>query len=81
MSIKKLVAKLAENQTTTMYMWENIYGAPPDTDGDVADKMNDNPEIASHWRGRMLLEISCEECDKPKKGVEKLEKEVRDGAE
>ena len=81
LSIKKLVAKLAEAQTTTMYMWENIYGAPPDTDGDVADKMNDNPEIASHWRGRMLLEISCEECDKPKKGVEKLEKEIRDGAE
>lgn len=81
LSIKKLVAKLAENETTTMYMWENIYGAPPETDGDVADKMNDNPEIASHWRGRMLLEISCEECDKPKKGVEKLAKEVRDGAE
>ena len=28
-----------------------------------------------------LQKISCEECDKPKKGVEKLAKEVRDGAE
>ena len=43
--------------------------------------MNDNPEIASHWRGRMLLEISCEECDKPKKGVEKLDPEIRAAAE
>ena len=72
---------LKQHGGESMYIWENIYGAPPDTDGDVADKMNDNPEMASHWRGRMLLEISCVEEDKPKKGVEKLEPEIRAAAE
>ena len=80
LSIKKLMAMFKESETTSLYMWENIYGAPPDTDGDVAEKMNDNPEMASHWRGRMLLEITCEECDKPKKGVEKLAPDVREAA-
>jgi hypothetical protein len=42
--------------------------------------MNDNPEMASHWRGRMLLQIFCEEDDKPKKGVQKLDQEVKDQA-
>ena len=80
LSIKKLMAMFKESGTTSLYMWENIYGAPDDTKGDVAEKMNDNPEMASHWRGRMLLEISSEECDKPKKGVEKLDPAVRDAA-
>jgi len=43
--------------------------------------MNDNPEMASHWRGRILLEISMEPDDKPKKGCEKLEPEIRQAAE
>lgn len=77
LSIKKLMAMLKDHGGESMYIWENIYGAPPDTDGDVADKMNDNPEMASHWRGRMLLEISCVEDDKPKKAVQKLDPEVR----
>ena len=80
LSIKKLMAMIKENNGEPLYMWENIYGAPPDTSGDVAEKMNDNPEMASHWRGRMLLEINCEECDKPKKGVFKLEPSVREAA-
>lgn len=80
LSIKKLMKKLEANEGESFYMWENIYGAPPDTSGDVADMMNDNPEMASHWRGRMLLQIWCEEDDKPKKGVQKLEPEVKEMA-
>ena len=27
--------------------------------------MNENPEIASNWKGRVLMEVTCEETEKP----------------
>jgi hypothetical protein len=37
------------------YDWKNIYGAPLDCSGKNTDKMNLNPELASFWKGRVLV--------------------------
>ena len=38
-----------------MYFWKNIYGSPLDVMGDTKKAMNENPDIASTWKGRMLI--------------------------
>ena len=42
--------------------------------------MNSNPEIASQWNGRVLLNISIENAQQPKLKVEKLEPRFRQEA-
>lgn len=37
------------------YDWKNIYGAPLGVSGKMTDMMNNNPEIASLWKGRILI--------------------------
>ena len=38
--------------------------------------MNDNPEIASNWKGRVLIQITCEPTEKPIAKVEEIEEEI-----
>jgi hypothetical protein len=45
--------------------WKNIYGAPGGFTGKNTDSMNENPEIASTWKGRILIQITANETDKP----------------
>lgn len=40
------------------YFWSNIYGAPPLVSNDFSDIMNNISNLASHWRGRVLLKIT-----------------------
>ncbi len=37
--------------------WQNIYGAPVQNDKNITMEMNKNPEIASRWKGRVLIQI------------------------
>jgi hypothetical protein len=37
------------------YFWKNVYGAPLAASGDMADSMNENPELGSLWKGRILM--------------------------
>lgn len=46
-------------------MWKNIYGAPVDVSGSTATQMNENPEIASLWKGRILMQVLAEKTEKP----------------
>jgi hypothetical protein len=55
------------------YDWKQIYGAPMDISGKITDKMNENPEIASFWKGRILMRCSCEKTEKPKLKVKQLD--------
>jgi hypothetical protein len=48
-----------------IYDWKNIYGAPLNVSGNMTNKMNNNPEIASFWKGRILVQSLCEETEKP----------------
>jgi len=56
--------------------WKNIYGSPLGTSGHMTDAMNENPEISSLWKGRILIQCMCEETEKPLLLVRNLEEEV-----
>jgi hypothetical protein len=40
-------------------VWKNIYGSPLGCSGANTNMMNDNNELASNWKGRILMHISC----------------------
>ena len=40
---------------THTFRWINLYGSPLDCSGDNTTKMNNNPEMASNWKGRLLI--------------------------
>lgn len=47
------------------YFWKNVYGAPLDYSGKNCDRMNDNPNLASLWKGRILMQVYAEKTEKP----------------
>lgn len=64
-----------------MYDWKNVYGSPLDVSGKVTKRMNENPEIASLWKGRILMKCTAEKTEKPKLFVKLCEpEEVNDAA-
>lgn len=40
---------------SSTFRWLNLYGAPVGYSGANTDKMNNNPEFASTWKGRLLV--------------------------
>lgn len=48
-----------------MMFWKNIYGAPLNGSGTHATNMNENPDAASFWKGRILMQVDAYKCDKP----------------
>lgn len=58
-----------------IYDWKNVYGAPLGCSGKVTNKMNENPEIASFWKGRILVQCIAEETDKPLLMVRKIDED------
>jgi len=52
--------------------WYNLYGSPLGVSGDNTDKMNNYPEFASTWKGRILMHITCADVKNPEMKVEKL---------
>jgi len=69
-----------EGKLNNKFDWKNIYGAPVGVSGKWADNMNNNPEIASLWKGRMLVQCVAVETDKPKLLLQNLENDVIDEA-
>lgn len=37
------------------FFWKNVYGSPLNCSGPNTDMMNANPEVASTWKGRILM--------------------------
>lgn len=60
-----LNAKDIIGQKNGQFFWKNIYGAPPGSSGPAADNMNENPEIASFWKGRILMQVEAIKTEKP----------------
>ena len=59
-----------ELEPTGYLLWENIYGAQENyNDAKEAQLMNENPELASNWRGEVLMQVIAFEEEKPKKLV------------
>jgi hypothetical protein len=57
------------------YFWKNIYGSPLGRMGSNVDNMNNNPECASTWKGRILFQVEAVKTDKPQLCVKDLEPE------
>ena len=48
------------------FVWHNIYGCPLNQGGSKAKEiMNNDPDFASEWKGRVLLQIIGEATEKP----------------
>lgn len=61
------------------FFWKNVYGAPLGRSGANTDLMNSNPEGASTWKGRILMQVTAEKTEKPvciKKALTKEDKEL-----
>jgi hypothetical protein len=61
-----------------MFFWKNIYGAPLDKKGDNTNIMNSNPDLASTWKGRILMQVIAEKTEKPQIKVEDLNEITRE---
>jgi len=71
-----------KNDDKGKYFWMNIYGSPMNQ-SDSAEKkhMNNCPDDASNWKGRILINIECEETEKPVAKVTHIEPEMVKEAE
>ena len=75
LSAKQLLAEGAKEGG--FFMWRSLYGAPEENTNDAAQAMNDNPDSASDWKGKVLMHVQAEENDKPKKAMETGDPEIK----
>ena len=60
------------------FFWKNIYGAPLGKSGENTDKMNSNPDLASTWKGRILMQVVAEKTEKPIIKLQDLDEKTRE---
>jgi hypothetical protein len=49
------------------FSWKSFYGSPLNQANSKAkEEMNRNPDLASNWKGRILIQTIVEPCEKPK---------------
>lgn len=67
-SISIQTKELIENEWMhNQFTWKSFYGSPLNQSGsDAKTEMNRNPDMASTWKGRVLVQTVVEECEKPK---------------
>jgi len=61
--------EIAKTSKNGRFFWKNVYGAPVDSSGPTANSMNENPELGSLWKGRILMQIIAEKTEKPVRRV------------
>jgi hypothetical protein len=59
-SIKDLI-----NNKNGHFFWKNVYGSPLGVSGENTTKMNECPEAASTWKGRILMQVEAIKTEKP----------------
>ena len=75
MSVKQLIA--LGKQPNGYTNWESLYGCQKGMDGnEKGEEMNLNPEMASNWRGQVLINVVAKQEEKPKKLVQEMNKEL-----
>lgn len=58
-------------------LWKNIYGSPLGlVHGPVKGYMNNNPDQATLWKGRVLMHMAVHDTKAPEKGVFDLKEPV-----
>lgn len=61
-SLKKIINESGPNG---ILVWKNLYGSPLGYSGENTNRMNENPEYASTWKGRTLMHISAYDVKNP----------------
>ena len=57
--------------------WKNIYGSPMNLSNSSEKKhMNMDPDCASNWKGRILMQVECYETEKPIAKVCRIEENL-----
>ena len=64
-SIKKIC-----KQEGGEFNWINVYGSPLGHSGKVTKQMNNNPELASNWKGRILVHYEAVETKNPEMKIQ-----------
>ena len=57
--------KTARECKNGRFFWKNVYGAPMDCSNKAAANMNENPELGSLWKGRILMQVFAVKTEKP----------------
>ena len=71
--------KIIDGSYNDKFIWKNIYGSPVKTSVLESQNkkykrlMDENPDEASTWKGRVLIQMSCEKTQKPQVKVERIE--------
>ena len=61
-----MTKELVEGKNNGKFVWKNIYGSPLNQSNSKEKRMmNEHPEYASQWKGRVLIQVEVEETDKP----------------
>jgi hypothetical protein len=60
------------------FFWKNIYGSPLGVSGANTNLMNSNPDLASHWKGRILMQAVAEKTEKPLIKLQELPDEIKE---
>jgi hypothetical protein len=67
-SLKKLV-KMGEDNVGGKFFWQNLYGSHNGWSGSVATAMDNNPELGSSWKGKILMHVECAKADHPERRI------------
>ena len=73
-SVREIVEKYSDDNAG--FAWVNIYGGPPEVSNEFADQMNENPEAASNWQGRILVYLKARDEEHPKLEVSHLDQQL-----
>ena len=70
------IIKQSQKNDGSDWLWKDIYGSALGVSGKSTDEMNKVPEIASHWKGRILMNVVAEKTDKPEMKMKNISDEV-----
>lgn len=73
-SLKKMIT---ESEGNGVMQWYNLYGSPLGCSGENTNKMNEFPEIASTWKGRILMHIQAYDTKNPEMKLAVLDPEFK----
>ena len=77
-SLKKMIAE--GSVPGGRFYWQNLYGAPNGYSGSVCDLMNEQPEMGSSWKGRILMQIEATDAKHPERKSQVLEDTIKQDA-
>lgn len=75
-SIKDIISNY-DGPDKDALIWQNIYGAPATCSNDFATVMNEQAELGSDWKGRVLLYLSVQDTKYPQSGVVDIEEDMK----